>query len=89
MFSEGKYKGKTYFFMYAHLTTYETGDVKKGDIIGTTGQTGNASNQSAKMAHLHFEVRKVKMTKPSFDPLTEIPELGKNVETNPDRNSQI
>lgn len=40
------------------------------------------------MNHLHFEVRKVKMTKPSFDPLTEISELGRDVVTNPDQNTQ-
>lgn len=40
------------------------------------------------MAHLHFEVRKEKMNKPPFSPLTEIPKLGKDVNRNPNRNSQ-
>ncbi|SKB49014.1 Peptidase family M23 [Chryseobacterium balustinum] len=62
--------------------------VKAGDPIGKTGQTGNANGQAAKMAHLHFEVRKAKMSKPSFSPLTEIPELGKAVNINTDQTTQ-
>ena len=87
-FLEGSYNGQNYFLMYAHLSEYKTGDVKAGDIIGKTGQTGNANGQAAKMAHLHFEVRKVKMSKPSFNPLTEITELGTAVNINPNQNSQ-
>ncbi len=87
-FLEGTYNGKKYFFMYCHLSEYKTGKFEAGKEIGKTGQTGNASGQPAKMAHLHFEVRTEKMSKPSFNPLTEIPELGKAVNTNPDRNSQ-
>ena len=88
IFLEGEYRGKTYYLMYSHLTTYKTGPVKIGDIIGTTGQTGNAKGQASKMAHLHFEVRTVKNSKPSFDPLQEIKELGNTVVRNPDKNSQ-
>lgn len=88
IFLEGNYKGQKYFLMYCHLSEYVTGDVKAGDPIGKTGQTGNASGQAAKMAHLHFEVRKEKMTKPSFSPLTEIPELGRAVNVNPDQTTQ-
>lgn len=87
-FLEGNYKGQKYFLMYCHLSEYVTGDVKAGDPIGKTGQTGNASGQAAKMAHLHFEVRKEKMSKPSFSPLTEIPELGRAVNVNPDQTTQ-
>ena len=87
-FLEGTYKGKKYYFMYCHLSEYKTGKFEAGKEIGKTGQTGNASGQPAKMAHLHFEVRTEKMSKPSFNPLTEIPELGKAVNTSPDRNSQ-
>ncbi|TRX36204.1 M23 family metallopeptidase [Flavobacterium sp. ZT3R18] len=87
-FLEGNYNGEKYFLMYCHLSEYVTGEVKAGDPIGKTGQSGNASGQAAKMNHLHFEVRKVKMTKPSFDPLTEISELGRDVVTNPDQNTQ-
>ena len=85
IYLKGEYRGKTYYLMYAHLTTYKTGNVKIGDIIGTTGQSGNAKRQAAKMAHLHFEVRKVKNSKPTFDPLKE---MGLSVITNPDKNSQ-
>jgi len=74
--------------MYCHLSEYVTGEVKAGDPIGKTGQTGNANGQAAKMAHLHFEVRKAKMSKPSFSPLTEIPELGRAVNINPDQTTQ-
>ncbi|MDR6544342.1 putative chitinase [Chryseobacterium rhizosphaerae] len=87
-FLEGTYNGKKYYFMYCHLSEYKTGQFKAGKEIGKTGQTGNASGQASKMAHLHFEVRTEQMSKPSFNPLTEIPELGKSVKTNPDRNSQ-
>ncbi|MET3536009.1 peptidoglycan DD-metalloendopeptidase family protein [Chryseobacterium limigenitum] len=87
-FLEGNYNGQKYFFMYCHLSEYTTGQVSAGDPIGKTGQTGNASGQAAKMAHLHFEVRKEKMSKPSFNPLTEITELGTDVNVNPDQNNQ-
>lgn len=88
IFLEGNYNGQKYFLMYCHLSEYITGEVKAGDPIGKTGQTGNASGQAAKMAHLHFEVRKSKMSKPSFSPLTEIPELGRAVNINPDQTTQ-
>jgi muramidase (phage lysozyme) len=87
-FLEGNYNGQKYFFMYCHLSEYTTGQVSAGDPIGKTGQTGNASGQAAKMAHLHFEVRKEKMSKPSFNPLTEITELGTDVNISPDQNNQ-
>ncbi|WP_421497721.1 peptidoglycan DD-metalloendopeptidase family protein [Flavobacterium columnare] len=88
IFLEGNYKEQKYFLMYCHLSEYKTGQVSAGDEIGKTGQTGNANGQAAKMAHLHFEVRKEKMSKPSFDPLVEIEELGNSVNKNPDKNSQ-
>lgn len=87
-FLEGNYNGEKYFLMYCHLSEYITGTVTAGDPIGKTGQTGNASGQAAKMDHLHFEVRKEKMTKPPFDPLSEIAELGSDVNTTPDKNTQ-
>jgi murein DD-endopeptidase MepM/ murein hydrolase activator NlpD len=88
-FLEGDYNGQKYFLMYAHLSEYNIGEVKAGDTIGKTGQTGNANGLAAKMAHLHFEVRKEKMSKPSFNPLTEIPELGTAVNTSPNQDTQI
>ncbi len=53
------------YFYYAHLNEMIDGDevrnVHAGDIIGKTGNTGNATNMVtvASGAHLHFEVRKV------------------------------
>lgn len=88
IFLEGTYKGQKYFLMYSHLSEYKTGQVSAGDPIGKTGQTGNANGQAAKMAHLHFEVRKEKMSKPSFDPLVEVTELGSAVNKTPDQNTQ-
>jgi murein DD-endopeptidase MepM/ murein hydrolase activator NlpD len=31
--------------------------VNRGDVIGTSGQTGNALGQDASEAHVHFEVQ--------------------------------
>ena len=53
------------YFYYAHLNEMIDGDesrnVNAGDIIGKTGNSGNATNMVtvATGAHLHFEVRKV------------------------------
>lgn len=52
--------GKTFFAAYAHLETSEvkvTQKVSKGDLIGTTGKSGNAFNLPALDMHLHFEIR--------------------------------
>lgn len=53
---------RTIGFFYAHLSEWPDKDVKHvsaGDIIGKTGESGNAKgmNTVAKGAHLHFEVR--------------------------------
>ena len=53
---------KTYAF-YAHLSEVKVKNgepVTEKDIIGLTGQTGNAQGQSAEDAHLHFEYRSSK-----------------------------
>jgi murein DD-endopeptidase MepM/ murein hydrolase activator NlpD len=45
--------------VYSHNTTnsVSVGDtVKRGDVIGTLGQTGNAAGQPAAESHVHFEV---------------------------------
>ncbi|WP_229518659.1 M23 family metallopeptidase [Massilia sp. PAMC28688] len=53
------------YFYYAHLNEMIDGlpfrNVQAGDIIGKTGNSGNATNMVtvASGAHLHFEVRKV------------------------------
>jgi murein DD-endopeptidase MepM/ murein hydrolase activator NlpD len=58
---KGEYDGKIYYFFYAHLQEsvhYRLNDsLKIGDLIGNTGQTGNARNQPLNYAHLHFELR--------------------------------
>tara|TARA_R110000823_G_scaffold266883_2_gene386932 strand:- start:80886 stop:81158 length:273 start_codon:yes stop_codon:yes gene_type:complete len=49
-----------YYFFYANLSQVdveENQEVSAGGVIGQTGQSGNANGQSARMAHLHFEVR--------------------------------
>lgn len=51
---------KTYYSFYAHLSSVsvEYGQkVHKGNIIGKSGTTGNASDLSNDEAHLHFEYR--------------------------------
>lgn len=95
---KGDYNGKTYWFFYAHLseTSITAKDknnnvtkVKAGDVIGKTGQTGNASGQAAKMNHLHFEVRSTNArTGGKLDPLATIDELKNDVITNPDKDKQ-
>jgi len=54
-----KVDGGKVYAMYAHLSSYVVGigeKVKKNDVIGYTGSTGNASNTDP---HLHFELRNV------------------------------
>lgn len=53
---------------YAHLDRVyvDNGDhVKKGQLIGTVGYTGNASKDSP---HLHYEIRKIKANCPFSEP---------------------
>ena len=52
--------GQWYFAFYAHLSAVscKVGDaVYKGQQVGLTGNTGNASNLSSAEHHLHFEIR--------------------------------
>jgi murein DD-endopeptidase MepM/ murein hydrolase activator NlpD len=52
----------TLFAFYAHLehALVKTGDtITEGQLIGYSGQTGNASGQCEADAHLHFEIRTV------------------------------
>ncbi|MGB0949471.1 MAG: M23 family metallopeptidase, partial [Marinirhabdus sp.] len=85
------YNGTTYYFFYAHLSSISVnqGDkVKAGDVIGQTGQTGNADGQISKMAHLHFEVRTSNSrTGDRINPYT-ITELTTEVNKTPDQNTQ-
>lgn len=55
-----EFSGKTYFVLYAHLSSIkvQVGDrVAEGDVLGRSGQSGNARSQRWSEAHLHFEVR--------------------------------
>ena len=58
---KARYKWEVYYFFYAHL---DSSSVKKndkvtaGELIGVTGNSGNAKNQKSYMNHLHFEVRR-------------------------------
>jgi len=54
--------GKHYYTFYAHLSSIDVDfskTVKAGDVIGLTGDSGNAKGMTtvAKGGHLHFEVR--------------------------------
>jgi murein DD-endopeptidase MepM/ murein hydrolase activator NlpD len=53
-------EGETYYAQYAHLseTSVSRGDkVSAGQIIGKTGDTGNAKGMTGCDLHLHFEIR--------------------------------
>lgn len=57
-----KIDNSTYYAFYAHLSEIGSGistdsEVKKGDTIGKTGATGNASSLTGDDLHLHFECR--------------------------------
>jgi murein DD-endopeptidase MepM/ murein hydrolase activator NlpD len=59
---ECMHRGFKYFVLYGHLLkisiNLEQKTVREGDVIGLSGQTGNADRQHYLDAHLHFEVRK-------------------------------
>jgi len=57
-----KINNSNYYAFYAHLSAIDSRikvdtEVKKGDIIGKTGNTGNASSMTGGDQHLHFECR--------------------------------
>lgn len=57
---EFAYEGVTLFAQYCHLSKVfvsEGQTVKRNDILGHTGNTGNAKNMKGADQHLHFEVR--------------------------------
>jgi murein DD-endopeptidase MepM/ murein hydrolase activator NlpD len=57
---EFEFRGTTYFAAYCHLSfvlvkVYDR--VSRGDMIGRTGNTGNAATMRGQDQHLHFEIR--------------------------------
>ncbi len=49
------------YLQYAHLSSMKVTKgqtVSEGDIIGYSGQSGNARSLTSRQTHLHFEVRK-------------------------------
>ncbi|MCQ8896414.1 M23 family metallopeptidase [Limnobacter humi] len=54
------YAGQTLYAFYAHLSQVyvKTGDViASNQLLGVTGDTGNAKSQALQDQHLHFEIR--------------------------------
>lgn len=57
-----EHRGQPLYAFYAHLehALVKNGDkITEGQLIGYSGQTGNASGQCEADAHLHFEIRLV------------------------------
>ncbi|WP_374173571.1 M23 family metallopeptidase [Flavobacterium tructae] len=59
---KGYYESKLYYFAYSHLREKskfiaDKSWVKAGEVIGHTGQSGNAESLTSEKTHLHFEVR--------------------------------
>jgi murein DD-endopeptidase MepM/ murein hydrolase activator NlpD len=57
---EFEHRGTSLFAFYCHLSMQLVGPdqmVKRGDIVGLTGNTGNASGMRGDDQHLHFELR--------------------------------
>jgi peptidoglycan LD-endopeptidase LytH len=56
--------GTTYYAAYAHMQSANVGKddvVTKGQLIGLTGESGNAKGMAVIDQHLHFEVRTVSL----------------------------
>lgn len=59
---EFNYRAKTWYAAYAHLNysfVEQNEEVRAGQLIAQTGNTGNASNMSGEDQHLHFEIRTI------------------------------
>ena len=57
---EFQHHDRTLYATYAHLMShyvYNGRQVRRGDMIGRTGQSGNAKGQQLGEAHLHFGIR--------------------------------
>lgn len=56
---EFMYGGRLLYATYCHLSLIaaHTGRISRGEIIGLTGNTGNARSMKGDDQHLHFEIR--------------------------------
>lgn len=56
---EFKHLGRTLYAAYSHLSimAVRKGEVRRGDLLGLTGNTGNAASMRGEEQHLHFEIR--------------------------------
>lgn len=59
---EFKHRGQPLYAAYCHLSFIVVGEnkhkqIKRGDLIGYTGNTGNAQSMQGEDQHLHFEIR--------------------------------
>lgn len=57
-----EHRGRTLFAFYAHLSMYSifrTQRVVAGELLGLTGNTGNAKTMRGDDQHLHFEIRTI------------------------------
>ncbi|MDR2881149.1 MAG: M23 family metallopeptidase [Azoarcus sp.] len=59
---EFQHRGRTLYASYAHLMShyvYREKQVTRGDMLGRTGQSGNATGQPRREAHLHFGIHTI------------------------------
>jgi len=60
---EFEHRGRTYWATYCHLSAILVGsdrEISIGDLIGHSGNTGNAASMKGNDQHLHFEIRTVR-----------------------------
>lgn len=58
VFLQFSHRGRQLYAVYCHLSLIisRRGEIRKGDIIGLTGNTGNAKSMQGEDQHLHFEI---------------------------------
>jgi len=56
-FESGQETLYTFYAHMQHMSVNKGKELKQGEIIGSCGKSGNATNLSAKEDHLHFETR--------------------------------
>jgi murein DD-endopeptidase MepM/ murein hydrolase activator NlpD len=62
--ADRQFQGFPIYALYAHLSSFAPGieegkNVSKGQIVGLTGNTGNAGGMTGNNRHLHFEFKKM------------------------------